>query len=99
MGYICIKTGKKAAWVITEKNYTGLSNDLHNKKDLCKEIIIFPSKKLYKIAGFVMRLMKQIQRLYLYQVSGKGERGRKEREEGEEGRRAREGKGFQPLTM
>ncbi|XP_021060993.1 LOW QUALITY PROTEIN: chromodomain-helicase-DNA-binding protein 6-like [Mus pahari] len=58
MGCICTKTGKKAAWVITEKNYTGLGNDFHNNKDLCKEIAVIPSKKPHKIAADVMHLMK-----------------------------------------
>jgi len=63
MGRVRTKTVKKAAKVIVEKYYSKLTLDFQSNKRLCEEVAVLPSKKMRnKIAGFVTRLMKRIQR-------------------------------------
>ncbi|XP_019519366.1 PREDICTED: 40S ribosomal protein S17-like [Hipposideros armiger] len=63
MVHVRTKTMKKASQVFTETHYMHLSYNFHTNKCVCEEIMVIPSKKLRnKIAGYVTRLMTQIQR-------------------------------------
>ena len=63
MGRVRTKTVKKSAKVIVEKYYSRLTLDFQVNKKVCDEIAVLPSKRMRnKIAGYVTRLMKRIQR-------------------------------------
>mmetsp|Transcript_11623 Transcript_11623/g.14488 ORF Transcript_11623/g.14488 Transcript_11623/m.14488 type:complete len:132 (+) Transcript_11623:157-552(+) len=63
MGRVRTKTIKKSAKVMVEKYYSRLTLDFQTNKKVCDEIAILPSKRVRnKIAGFITRLMKRIQR-------------------------------------
>ncbi|XP_004399998.1 PREDICTED: 40S ribosomal protein S17-like [Odobenus rosmarus divergens] len=62
LGYVCTKTMRKVAQVITEKYYTHLSKDFHTNNPVCVEIAIIPSKKLCSKIGYVTHLMGWDQR-------------------------------------
>merc|ERR1712226_1226683 len=54
---------KRASRQIIEKYYARLTLDFDTNKKVCDEVASIPSKRLRnKIAGFVTRLMKRIQR-------------------------------------
>mmetsp|Transcript_7980 Transcript_7980/g.9148 ORF Transcript_7980/g.9148 Transcript_7980/m.9148 type:complete len:132 (-) Transcript_7980:969-1364(-) len=63
MGRVRTKTVKKSAKLMVEKYYSRLTLDFQTNKKVCDEIAILPSKRVRnKIAGFITRLMKRIQR-------------------------------------
>mmetsp|Transcript_8282 Transcript_8282/g.13411 ORF Transcript_8282/g.13411 Transcript_8282/m.13411 type:complete len:124 (-) Transcript_8282:66-437(-) len=63
MGRVRTNTVKKSSKLIVEKYYSKLTLDFQNNKRLCDEVAILPSKRMRnKIAGFITRLMKRIQR-------------------------------------
>ncbi|XP_033058070.1 40S ribosomal protein S17-like [Trachypithecus francoisi] len=62
-GRIRTKITKKATQVFIDQYYTSLGKDFHTNKRVCEEITIILSKKLRnKIVGYVMHLMKGIQK-------------------------------------
>ena len=63
MGRVRTKTIKKSAKTIIEKYYSRLTLDFQTNKKVCEEIAILPSKRVRnKIAGFITRLMRRIQK-------------------------------------
>merc|ERR1711860_2019 len=63
MGRVRTKTVKRSAKVIVEKYYSRLTLDFQSNKRLTDEVAVLPSKRMRnKIAGFLTRLMKRIQR-------------------------------------
>mmetsp|Transcript_17163 Transcript_17163/g.25412 ORF Transcript_17163/g.25412 Transcript_17163/m.25412 type:complete len:125 (+) Transcript_17163:107-481(+) len=63
MGRVRTKTVKKSAKLIVEKYYGRLTLDFQSNKRLTEEVAVLPSKRMRnKIAGFLTRLMKRIQR-------------------------------------
>lgn len=63
MGRVRTKTVKKSAKLMVEKYYSRLTLDFQSNKKVCDEVAILPSKRVRnKIAGFITRLMKRIQR-------------------------------------
>mmetsp|Transcript_4071 Transcript_4071/g.7129 ORF Transcript_4071/g.7129 Transcript_4071/m.7129 type:complete len:124 (+) Transcript_4071:45-416(+) len=63
MGRVRTKTVKKSAKAVVELHYSRLTLDFQTNKRLCEEVAILPSKRMRnKVAGFVTRLMKRIER-------------------------------------
>ncbi|GBG33593.1 40S ribosomal protein S17 [Hondaea fermentalgiana] len=63
MGRVRTKTVKKSAKAVVELHYARLTLDFQTNKRLCEEVAILPSKRMRnKVAGFVTRLMKRIDR-------------------------------------
>mmetsp|Transcript_20934 Transcript_20934/g.53012 ORF Transcript_20934/g.53012 Transcript_20934/m.53012 type:complete len:126 (+) Transcript_20934:81-458(+) len=63
MGRVRTKTVKKSAKLIVEKYYARLTLDFQSNKRVTEEVAVLPSKRMRnKIAGFLTRLMKRIQR-------------------------------------
>ena len=63
MGRVRTKTVKKSAKTIIEKYYSRLTLDFQTNKKICDEIAVLPSKRMRnKIAGFITRLMRRIQK-------------------------------------
>ncbi|KAF5918407.1 small ribosomal subunit protein eS17-like [Diceros bicornis minor] len=80
MGCVHTETMKRAAWVIIEKYYILLGNDFHTNKHMCKEITLIPNQKVCNnLTGYVMHLMKRIQRGLVRGISFKLQEEEKER--------------------
>jgi len=63
MGKVRTKTIKKSSRRIIERYYPRLTLDFHTNKRICDDIAEIPTKRMRnKIAGYVTRLMKRIQR-------------------------------------
>lgn len=63
MGRVRTKTVKKSAKLIVEKYYSKLGLDFQVNKKIVSEVATVPSKRMRnKIAGFVTKLMKRLQR-------------------------------------
>mmetsp|Transcript_12424 Transcript_12424/g.22157 ORF Transcript_12424/g.22157 Transcript_12424/m.22157 type:complete len:124 (-) Transcript_12424:41-412(-) len=63
MGRVRTKTVKRSAKLIVEKYYGRLTLDFQSNKRITEEVAVLPSKRMRnKIAGFLTRLMKRIQR-------------------------------------
>ena len=63
MGRVRTKTVKKSAKLIVEKYYSRLTLDFQSNKRLTEEVAVLPSKRMRnKIAGYITKLMKRIQR-------------------------------------
>eukprot|EP00924_Labyrinthula_sp_SR-Ha-C_P016434 snap_masked-scaffold_6-processed-gene-3.18-mRNA-1 protein AED:0.11 eAED:0.11 QI:0/-1/0/1/-1/1/1/0/122 len=63
MGRVRTKTIKKSAKTIIEKYYSKLTLDFQVNKKVCDEVAVLPSKRVRnKIAGYITRLMKRIQK-------------------------------------
>lgn len=63
MGRVRTKTVKKSAKTIIEKYYSRLTLDFQTNKKICDEIAVLPSKRVRnKIAGFITKMMRRIQK-------------------------------------
>ena len=63
MGRVRTKTTKRSARMIVEKYYSRLTSDFQTNKRVCEEVALIPTKRLRnKIAGYITKLMKRIQR-------------------------------------
>ena len=63
MGRVRTKTVKKAARQAIEKFYSKMSTDFHYNKRVLDDVAVIPTKRIRnKIAGYISRLMRRIQR-------------------------------------
>ncbi|OIR57879.1 MAG: 40S ribosomal protein S17 [Amphiamblys sp. WSBS2006] len=63
MGGVSTNTVKRAARQIIEKHYSCLVHDFQVNKRICEKVAFIPTKRLRnKIAGYVTRLLKRIEK-------------------------------------